>query len=773
MRFRPWTKGWIIGLLALALTGAALFWVWWRLPLIAERKLTEQLIDLGFQEPTLRVRSVGLRHLEVEQLSAIHGPVRIQLKQGVSRFRPLDLVRPELESVELRGLQIEWARRETVRDREVARPDFSGWRRMLLALPQRVPLRSLTISDGILHVATSDQDKTLFFEADLTNIPGTGPLQLEIQGLAGQSAFRIEGVADAQTGATLTAELTVADANAWLAMAGFAQGSPEAAQTRLGTLSTTAAIRLPSDERTLEIHGLLRELNVSRAETHGVAVEMAYHLKWSEEGEVGLELHTGPMELRQDGLVVFAEKVAVNLQGLHSLEAQFSGVQLTGPNDLQAEGEVHLTAGFVDSWRTAMNGQPAWMHFDLELRAAVFERGEGIRATNSRMRLHRPMTPTGETTVVAEFEFQTGSLVYHGLVVEQARGAGELLSTANPSSAAGKAAWESGLCGDEAEKAETGGQTIPVRLARWLPNAAALRGEARLGNAAFGYEAHLWQVGPWRVPPGLTGTFRVDGVQLRDFEVPEDLAGGKSVVATGEVEARGRFALCPGDGFRWRPQVGLRLERLEYGTHVLTEVRLGMIWVEQQVARVDPAEAWFLGGRLRAAPFDWDLGARNLEMELDLQGVSLEELARQIPQFQGTIEGALNGRLAIKLEAGEVMLRGGRLALDPTRAGRLQYDAEGLLTSGLQPESQEYRRLRLVEEGLEDLRLEDLAIALFDPDLPESPIQVRLEGTSVSGQAVVPIEFTLNLGGDVDPLLRLWQQGLLRVEGRPTIETGP
>jgi hypothetical protein len=668
MRIRPWKRGWIIGLLALVLAGAALWGGWLWLPLMVERKLTEQLRENGFDEPRLQVRSVGLRRLEVVDLSMIHGPFRVQLDHGVTRFRPFALLRFELETLELSGLRIEWEEGRVSGEPGVAGLGFSELRRMALDLPQRIPLRTFTITEGVIRVVKVSEEATISFAADLTNIPGAGPVRLEIRGQAGASVLRVEGVAEAQNGIHVALEVRLADPKAWLALSGLDQWSSEVAQIEVGPLSTTANVWLPPGEGPLEVTGLLQELRATRGETHGQVGETTYHLKWAEEGLIELALGTSLTELRHAGLVVSVEKVAVDLQGLYSLHGMLMGLQLRGPEDLTAKGDVSVTAGPFDTWQTA-----------------------------------------------ARFEFNADSIGYRGIVVEDAHGTGELLTAADASSAVATMEPGTSLCGDGDEENEPGAQAAAENLARWMPALAALRGEASLGDATFGYEANLWQVANRQAPPELSGTFRVDAIQLHDFEVPEGLAGGRSLTATGEVEARGRFAVCPGAGFRWRPEVGLRLERLNYGTHVFSQVRLGMRWVDQQLAQVDLAEGLFLEGQFRADPFVWDLGARDLEVELELKGVSLERLAHRIPDFGGRIEGAINGRIAIGLEAGEVMIRGGRLELDPARKGRLQYDADGLLTKGMQPNTQEYRRLRLVEEGLEDLRLEDLVITLYVP----------------------------------------------------------
>jgi hypothetical protein len=298
-------------------------------------------------------------------------------------------------------------------------------------------------------------------------------------------------------------------------------------------------------------------------------------------------------------------------------------------------------------------------------------------------------------------------------------------------------------------------------------------GELQLTHLAFGYEMQLRQGTEPGAGTGLTGDFVLGPISLQDIEISERWTGGHLIQVAGEVAGRGKFQICPGQGFTWWPEFEGTFERIVYGEFDVTDVQLGMEWIEDGVALVELGQARFFEGRFRAAPFRLDLRSGDFEGELELEGVSLQQLALRLPQFAGSIEGSIDGRVEVGREAGEFAIRGGRLELDRVRAGRLRYPAEGLLTAGVPAGSDEYRRLSLVEEGLKDLRLEALTVQLYDPEDPETPVKIRLEGTSVSERAIVPIRFNLNLGGDVDPLLRWWQRGAVRIDGRQSLDAGP
>jgi hypothetical protein len=785
-------KGWVAGMIVLILVCVALWVVWLRLPLLVERRVTERLIAMGFEEPRVRIPSVGLQHLQLTDFSAVRGPLRIQLGRGAARYRLKDLLRSELRALDLDGLQIQLDLSRLEKAPEAVRPDLSDLRRTALELSGRVPLESLTVSSGFFRVNDGAQEATLSFTMELSNTVEIGPTRFALFGWNEGTDIRVEGMVEQETGAELTIHGEFQDGEAWLGLARLGERTAGLTDLWMGKASITFQLSVPPDQEVLLISGVVAELEAGISDASVRFDTASFNGHWRE-GEHDLDfaiqqivlLHekfgdmsfteldgrvsaleregighlTGQLQVTLSPHIAMHEPIAFGMgarrdNDLTSIEARldFLNTPLSGPHLPEelalsggAEGAAYLRKNAV-SWDT---------EFDLAFSVPTWEAIEGVTVLEPRVRLTRPATAAANPSVLAQIQFEADSLHYRGIRVDSPHGLGEILATAE-------------------RMAPDSGSTAPRHgsLREWRPDAAWLRGEATLGEAGFGYEVQVWQAGERRNGLELAGQFVLGTVPLSALKVPEELTGGKAVEVTGEVAARGRFRFASGEEFGWWPVVGLALDQVWYGDHEVTDVRLRMDWVDRQIARVELAQASYLGGQIRAAPFPWDMESRSFEMEMEFEGLRLDQLARQIPQFAGSIEGFLDGRLAIGLEDGEIAIRGGRLELDRERAGRLEYPAEGLLTAGLPVGSDEQRRLALVEDGLKDLRLEALTVDLYDPGDPETPVKISLEGTSVSERAIVPIQFHLNLRGDVDPLLRWWQRGDFEFDSGQVLDAG-
>jgi hypothetical protein len=816
MRLRLVKRGWLAGMMVLILVCVAFWVVWLWLPSLVERRVTERLIAMGFEEPRLRIPSVGLRYLQLTNFSAVHGPWRIQLDRGAARYRLKDLLRSELRALDLDGLRIQLDLSRLEEAPDAVRPDLSDLRRMALELLGRVPLRSLSVSNGLFHVINGAQEATLFFTTELSNTVETGPTLFALYGWNEETDIRVEGKVERATGAELTAHVELNDGEAWLGLAQLGERTARLTDLWIGEASTTFHLRLPPDQNILLVTGIVAGLDAGIREVSVRFDATSYAGRWREgESEIDFTIQQIVLRHEQFGEMWFSEldgRVSeLEREGIGHLSGQ---VQLMRSPHLVMHEPIPFGAGArredditsielrLDFLNTSLSGPhlpeglalsgdaagAAYLRkdamswgtgFDLAFSVPTWDVIEGVTVLEPRVRLTRPATAEASPAVLAQIQFEANSLHYRGIRIEHPHGVGEVLSTAGntaPGSGSTSASRPGGGSGfgrtGIASEEEEHRQPAHGSLDEWRPDAAWLRGEATLGEAGFGYEVQVWQAGERRTGLELAGQFVLGTVPLSALKVPEELTGGKAMEVTGEVAARGRFRFASGEEFGWWPVVGLALDQVWYGDHEVTDVRLRMDWMDRQIARVELAQASYLGGQIRAAPFQWDLESRNFEMELELEGLRLDQLARQIPQFAGSVEGFLDGRLAIGLEDGEIAIRGGRLELDRERAGRLEYPAEGLLTAGLPAGSDEQRRLALVEDGLKDLRLEALTVDLYDPGDPETPVKISLEGTSVSERAIVPIQFHLNLRGDVDPLLRWWQRGNFEFDSGQVLDAG-
>lgn len=326
-----------------------------------------------------------------------------------------------------------------------------------------------------------------------------------------------------------------------------------------------------------------------------------------------------------------------------------------------------------------------------------------------------------------------------------------------------------------------------------------LQGRAAVDEGILaGVNLHLnARVADWTpTGPVFSGGFHARGIKFDQFEPPRQLTGSQRLRISGDLEVTGEFGWNADLGLDIWPDLEMTLGRIEWLDMELTvggingvlsgavsssseaavanllrvdHVRYKDFEVADLTLRIDRrsrnvfefelVDALVLGGHCRMPPFRWDTRSDTLEAVLELEQIRLDRLADLLPRFDGSMEGNINGRVPLRLDAGRFSLGASTLRLDRSRPARLRYPADGLLTKGVSPDSDRYEQLELIEEALEDLKLTELVVDLYPPDQPQTPVRLRLEGTFSSPDAIIPVKFNLNLNGDLDEVLSLLSRG--------------
>jgi hypothetical protein len=321
-------------------------------------------------------------------------------------------------------------------------------------------------------------------------------------------------------------------------------------------------------------------------------------------------------------------------------------------------------------------------------------------------------------------------------------------------------------------------------------------GSVSLGQEPIPYQVDLRLASLKPGGPELAGDFEVGTIRFDEYQPPIEWSGGQAMWITGELGVASRFRWVPGAAWSLWPELGLaldkiewpeagltldgirgqlsaasadssempafnlvRIDRIRYGKFEASELTLRVSGINEPVLELELVNALFLGGRARIPAFRLDRRLARLDAVLEIEQVDMASLAELLPQFGGSIEGALRGQLPIRVDAEGFFVGKATLELDRSRPAWLRYPAEGLLTRNVPAGSERYRQLELVERALGNLRLTDLTIQLYSPEDPETPVRVRLEGTFSSAEAVIPVKFNLNVKGDLDPALRLLRLG--------------
>jgi hypothetical protein len=156
----------------------------------------------------------------------------------------------------------------------------------------------------------------------------------------------------------------------------------------------------------------------------------------------------------------------------------------------------------------------------------------------------------------------------------------------------------------------------------------------------------------------------------------------------------------------------------------------------------------FAGGTLRAEPFSVGSDASGMSVILKAEGLDLARLLEQMQLPGLTGEGRINGWLPVVIEGSEALIEGGELVSE--RPGWLRYRPDqppAALQSGAQG-------LDLLLQALENFRYEELRITLDGRTDAEMAVQLHIKGANPGLHDGYPIEFNLNLEGELGNILR-------------------
>ncbi|MCP5520708.1 MAG: YdbH domain-containing protein [Verrucomicrobiales bacterium] len=325
-----------------------------------------------------------------------------------------------------------------------------------------------------------------------------------------------------------------------------------------------------------------------------------------------------------------------------------------------------------------------------------------------------------------------------------------------------------------------------------------LEGSASVAGQPFPFQLDLRAVSaePAAPDPILIGGLSLGPVRLVQYGVPHQWTGGDDVRITGDATIRSSVRMTPGGPWDAAPRLGLDLasvewparkltvtglrtalsltsvnplrsppgevihvDRIAYEAWEVTNVTVGLAMQSDDRLQLHLVQADAFDGHVRSTPFQWDLRTGDFAASLEFEGVDLLRLSEVFPRWGGTLNGRLEGRVPLSRKAGQWRTSGGRLDLDRSVPARLHYPAQGLLTAGMAPGSPRYAQLRMVEEGLENLRLQAFTLEVCDPKTPGTPLRIHLEGTSASVQVILPVIFNLNFNGRFEEVLRLLTTG--------------
>jgi len=151
-----------------------------------------------------------------------------------------------------------------------------------------------------------------------------------------------------------------------------------------------------------------------------------------------------------------------------------------------------------------------------------------------------------------------------------------------------------------------------------------------------------------------------------------------------------------------------------------------------------------LGGNIWIDPFTIPDGDEDYQFKVRAKRLDLAQLAKLFPDFNGSISGRVDGLIPIKSVKGEFTPGRGGLYLTPRTRAKLRYDAGDKFSAGLDRKTQEYARMKMLEDSLRNLDLKVLSIRLFDPRDKDKAIVLQLKGQAHSIPNSPPIILNIN-----------------------------
>ncbi len=151
-----------------------------------------------------------------------------------------------------------------------------------------------------------------------------------------------------------------------------------------------------------------------------------------------------------------------------------------------------------------------------------------------------------------------------------------------------------------------------------------------------------------------------------------------------------------------------------------------------------------LGGAIQVDPFVLPSDDADYQFNVQMKELDLAELAKLFPSFNGSVKGKVDGLLPIRNVAGEFRPVRGGLYLTPKSNAELRYDIGNTLSAGVDPKTEEYKRMKMAEDSLRNLDLKELNIRLFDPKDGDKAIVIKLKGQAASVPGSPPIHLNVN-----------------------------
>ena len=200
----------------------------------------------------------------------------------------------------------------------------------------------------------------------------------------------------------------------------------------------------------------------------------------------------------------------------------------------------------------------------------------------------------------------------------------------------------------------------------------------------------------------------------------------------------------------------LQVASLQVGRFALSDIDAEFAFADANKVVVSRAALKALGGSLAVEPFKYFLSLRELDVVVLADNISVEEVMALTKDLPAKASGRVDGRLPVHIDEGGLRLGTGWLALKPGVYAQIQFNAAGLLTSGVSPNNPSYTVLKKIESGLLQLKVGELRLDIRPPNVPAGrTAQLHVVGEPVDPEVKAPVTLDLNVNGPLEKLINM------------------
>jgi hypothetical protein len=200
---------------------------------------------------------------------------------------------------------------------------------------------------------------------------------------------------------------------------------------------------------------------------------------------------------------------------------------------------------------------------------------------------------------------------------------------------------------------------------------------------------------------------------------------------------------------------------LQVGEEEITDAKLEFEFFPDGVKTLGDINMQALGGSIRLPKVKISDDLSTLEVKALVEGVNAQELINYFEDLDADMEGNLSGVITVHNHPEKGWdFYGGSLTLDHSDDAVLSFRTHGLLSDGLNPESSDFERMKLLERALENLSLEDLNILFKVIEDGERIVEMNIRGSSKVDGKEIGVEYRPKIIGGLDALIQ--QANLLK-----------